>query len=118
VVSTTPLPSSDALPLPRTPLVGRDWELAALGAVALFVRQAQTARPAFVLSDENAAAVAEICVRLDGLPLAIELAAARVNVLSPDALLARLDRRLHVLVHGARDLPPRQQTMRDAVAWS
>lgn len=92
--------------------------LAQLGAVALFVRQAQTVRPTFALSEENAAAVAEICVRLDGLPLAIELAAARINVLSPDALLARLDHRLHVLIRGARDLPPRQQTMRDAVAWS
>ena len=92
--------------------------LAQLGAVALFVRQARAARPTFVLSEENAATVAEICARLDGLPLAIELAAARVNVLPPDALLARLDRRLQVLVHGARDLPPRQQTMRNTVAWS
>jgi predicted ATPase/DNA-binding CsgD family transcriptional regulator len=92
--------------------------LAQLGAVALFVRQARAARPTFDLSEENAAAVAEICASLDGLPLAIELAAARVNVLPLDALLSRLDRRLQVLVHGARDLPARQQTMRAAIAWS
>ncbi len=87
-------------------------------AVTHFVQRAKAARPGFVLSESNASAVAEICARVDGLPLAIELAAARSNVLPVDALLGRLDKRLTLLVHGARDLPARQQTMRGAVAWS
>ena len=87
-------------------------------AVELFQQRAQAARPAFELTATNAATVARICRRLDGLPLAIELAAARVKLFSPRALLDRLDRGLQLLAGGARDLPGRQQTLRDAIAWS
>lgn len=87
-------------------------------AVRLFIERAQAAKPDFTVSDRNVYAIAEICHRLDGLPLGIELAAARVNVFSPPALLARLENRLAVLTGGPRDLPLRQQTLRQAIAWS
>ena len=87
-------------------------------AVALFVQRAVAVKPDFELNRENAAAVTEICARLDGLPLAIELAAARVKVLSPASMLTRLASRLQLLTGGSRDLPQRQQTLRGAVDWS
>jgi predicted ATPase len=92
--------------------------LATVPAVAFFVTCAREVWPDFELTKANAAAVAEICRRLDGLPLALQLAAARLTVLSPVALLARLGRRLPLLTHGPRDLPERQQTLRAAIAWS
>jgi predicted ATPase/DNA-binding NarL/FixJ family response regulator len=87
-------------------------------AVRLFVTRAEAVKPGFVVTDQTAEAVATICRRLDGLPLAIELAAARVKILSPTALLAMLDQRLPLLTGGGRDRPARHHTMRDAIAWS
>jgi tetratricopeptide (TPR) repeat protein len=87
-------------------------------AVALFLERARAVAPDFTVTDENAPAIAELCVRLDGLPLAIELAAARVKLLPPQALLTRLGQRLDLLRGGARDRPERQQTLRAALDWS
>jgi predicted ATPase/serine/threonine protein kinase len=107
-----PLALPDARSLP--PVEG----LSQYPAVALFVQRAVAVKPDFELNRENASAVIEICARLDGLPLAIELAAARVKVLSPSSMLARLASRLQLLTGGARDLPQRQQTLRAAIDWS
>jgi predicted ATPase/class 3 adenylate cyclase len=87
-------------------------------AVRLFIARARSVRPDFSVTNENAPAVAAICARLQGMPLAIELAAARVKLLGPDAILARLEHQLNLLAAGARDLPERQQTLRGAIAWS
>ncbi len=92
--------------------------LARYGAVSLFLERAQEVEPSFELTPDTAALIAEICVRLDGLPLAIELAAARLKLLPLPALLERLERRLAVLTGGPRDVPARQQTLRDTIAWS
>ena len=89
-----------------------------LAAVELFMARARAAQPSFELTEDNAAAVAEVCIRLDGLPLAIELAAARVAALPPAALLGRLDRVLPLLGGGPRDAPERQRTLEAAIAWS
>jgi predicted ATPase len=87
-------------------------------AVRLFIERAKSTKVDFEVTDENAPAVAEICVRLDGLPLAIELAAARIKMLPPKAMLQRLSGRLKLLTGGARDLPERQRTLRATIEWS
>jgi tetratricopeptide (TPR) repeat protein len=100
-------------------LAGRRWsDVEHYAAVQLFVARTRATGLDFAPTDENAATVAEICIRLDGLPLAIELAAARSKLFAPQALLARLDQRLNVLIGGARDLPERQQTLRRTIDWS
>jgi predicted ATPase/DNA-binding CsgD family transcriptional regulator len=93
-------------------------DLAEVEAVKLFVERARAIDPAFTLTSDNAVAVAGICARLDGLPLAIELAAARTRLFTPTALLARLDRRLPVLTEGPMDAPIRQRTLRSTIGWS
>jgi predicted ATPase/class 3 adenylate cyclase len=104
------------LPRPgRLPPIDR---LSQYEAVRLFIERAKAARPDFSVTDENAPAVAEICTRLDGLPLAIELAAARIKLLPPRAMLERLGSRLKLVTGGARNLPERQRTLRGAIEWS
>jgi predicted ATPase/DNA-binding CsgD family transcriptional regulator len=92
--------------------------LAHVPAVHLFLQRVQAIQSDFHMTPDNAATIAKICLRLDGLPLAIELAAAHGKLLAPQELLARLDHRLHVLTGGARDLPERQQTLRNTITWS
>ncbi|HEX6670035.1 MAG TPA: AAA family ATPase, partial [Gemmatimonadales bacterium] len=106
------------LGLPRRQPLPTLEELSQSEAMRLFLERAQAVKPDFALDDENAPAVAAICWRLDGLPLAIELAAARVRLLPPQALLARLEQRLPLLTGGARDAPARHRTLRDTIAWS
>jgi len=103
-----------SLPAPGAPADG----LSQYEAVELFIDRARAVKPGFAVTNENAPAVAEICARLDGLPLAIELAAARVKLLPPAAILTRLQSRLGLLQSTARDLPDRQKTLRGAIAWS
>jgi predicted ATPase len=115
---TSRLSEVDRLNLPRGV---REFDVDTLGqfeAVRLFIARAMAVRPGFVVTNENAPAVAGISARLHGMPLAIELAAARVKLLTPDQILARLERHLSVLTAGARDVPERQQTLRGAIAWS
>ena len=119
----TPPDLSHLSGLDRMQLPGesRALDLAALSqyaAVRLFIERAVAVRPGFSVTNANARRVAAISARLHGMPLAIELAAARIKLLSPDAILARLEHQLDVLAAGARDLPARQQTLRGAIAWS
>lgn len=106
------------LALPDPALRQPDALLAQSAAVELFTARAQAADHTFTLTEANARTVAAVCIHLDGLPLAIELAAARVGVTSLATLLTRIDQRLTLLTHGPRDLPPRQQTLRATLAWS
>jgi predicted ATPase/DNA-binding CsgD family transcriptional regulator len=106
------------LPLPKSDASHGYDRLAGYAAVRLFVERAQALQPDFTLSEDNVAAVVEICRRLDGLPLAIELAAGWTKLLPPSALVDRLERRLPLLTGGDRDLPDRQRTIRDSIAWS
>jgi len=107
-----------ALAVPDTKHLSDPETLSRYEAVALFIHRVQTIIPNFQVTHANASDVAKICAYLDGLPLAIELAAARMKLLSPQALLARMGQRLHMLTGGARDVPARQQTLRNTIEWS
>jgi non-specific serine/threonine protein kinase len=109
-VEPLPLPEVERIVIPETP--GQN------DAVTLFVERARSVRPSFAITEGNASTIIGICHRLDGLPLAIELAAARLRILSVDALSAQMRDRLWLLQGGARDLPARQQTLADSIAWS
>jgi predicted ATPase/class 3 adenylate cyclase len=104
--------------LPETGKPSTPEHLMRYEAVALFVQRGMAVDPGFRVTEANAPAVAELCLRLDGLPLAIELAASRVKLLSPEAILERLERRLELLTGGPVDLPARQRTLREAIGWS
>lgn len=110
-----PVPALDS---PVYPSEAPEKTIASADAVTLFVERARAVQPAFSLTEENAQLIAEICRKLDGLPLAIELAAARVRLFSPAELLARLEHPLGLLTGGPRDLPARQQSLRATIAWS
>jgi predicted ATPase len=110
-----PVPPLD---LPASEAIASPSALMEYASIALFVQRAAAARPDFALTARNAASVVDICRRLDGLPLAIELAAARVKILPPPELRARLEHRLELLTGGPRDMPERQQTLRRAIKWS
>jgi predicted ATPase/class 3 adenylate cyclase len=107
-----------SLSLPDTPAVAKADALMASEAVQLFVERAAAANPHFALSEHNAAAVAQICQRLDGIPLALELAAARVKLLTAEQIAARLDHRFRLLTGGSRTALPRQQTLKALIDWS
>jgi predicted ATPase/DNA-binding SARP family transcriptional activator len=106
------------LGVPDLDQLGDLGSISRVESVELFVQRAQAADRRFRLNDDNATDVAAMCARLDGLPLAIEMAAARIRALPPRAILARLDERLRLLTGGARDLPPRQRTLRATIDWS
>ena len=106
------------LPLPDTGSSALLDDLSRNEAVTLFADRAAAVAPEFVLTGDNVADVAAICARLDGLPLAIELAASRVALLGPKAMLQLMERRLPLLIRGPQDLPARQRTLRGAIGWS
>lgn len=106
------------LALPEAGSIHSAKDLMQFPAAVMFVQRVLTAKPQFTVTDANAATIAEICIQLDGLPLALELAAARTKLLSLEEMRARMDHRLTLLKGGQRDLPARQQTMRAAIAWS